>query len=276
MLPFEQIISRRCSRAGCTDSMSIRQFAEHLSRGIVFRRHLPARFRSLPMYVTPEAGLRYWWRMSRVDPLLFDMAEELVHPGSVVWDVGANVGLFSFCAAARAGRDGFVLAIEPDCWLASLISRSARALDRESFGSSNVEVLCAAVSDSCHVSRLEVAERARASNHLVEAIGSSQASATRYTQPTAVFTLDSLLEYFPPPTVLKIDVETHEARVLLGAQKLLNEIRPTIWCEVDPANSEDVTKLLHAAGYELYGAQSRPHPPTNRAWFHTLAVPRAS
>jgi len=256
--------------------MPIRQFAEHLSRGIVFRRRLPARFRRLPIYVTPEAGLRYWGRMSRVDPLLYDMAEELVKPGSVVWDVGANVGLFSFCASALASRDSFVLAIEPDCWLASLISRSARALDRDKFSCSNVQVLCAAVSDSCHVSKLEVAERARASNHLVEAIGSSQASATRYTQPTAVLTLDSLLEYFPPPTVLKIDVETHEARVLLGAQRLLKEIRPTIWCEVDPANSDEVTKLLRAAGYELYGAQTRPHPPTKRAWFHTLAVPKAS
>jgi len=252
--------------------MRIRQFAEHFSRGVVFRRRLPSRFRSLPIYVTPEAGLRYWWSMSRVDPLLYDMAEELVKPGSIVWDVGANVGLFSFCAAALAGRDGFVLAIEPDCWLASLISRSARTLDPDKFSSSDVQGLCAAVSDSCLVSRLEVAERARASNHLVEAIGSSQASATRFTQPTAVLTLDSLLEYFPPPSVLKIDVETHEARVLLGAQRLLREIRPTIWCEVDPANSDEVTKLLHTAGYELYGAQSRPHPPTKRAWFHTLAV----
>jgi FkbM family methyltransferase len=256
--------------------MGIRQFAEHLSRGVVFRRRLPARFRRLPMYVTPEAGLRYWGSMSRVDALLYDMAEELAQPGSVVWDVGANVGLFSFCTAARAGRDGFVLAIEPDCWLASMISRSARALDRDRFQSSNVEVLCAAVSASCHVSRLEVAERARASNHLVEAVGSSQASATRYTQPTAVVTLDSLLQYFPPPSVLKIDVETHESRVLLGAQRLLKEIGPTIWCEVDPASSEEVTKLLHAAGYELYGAQTRPHPPTKRAWFHTLAVPPQS
>ncbi len=256
--------------------MPIRQFAEHLSRGVVFRRRLPHRFRRLPLYVTPEAGLRYWSRMSQVDPLLYHLAEELVHPGAVVWDVGANVGLFSFCAAALAGQSGFVLALEPDCWLASLISRSAQAVDRSQYRSAEVQVLCASVSDSCRISKLEVAERARASNHLVEAVGSTQASATRYTQPTASLTLDSLLDYFPPPSVLKIDVETHEARVLLGAEKLLRQERPKIWCEVSPENSDEVTNRLHSAGYNLFGAEMRPHPPTARAWFHTLALPAAS
>ena len=253
--------------------MPIRQLAERLSRGVVFRRRLPRPFRRLPIYVTPEAGLRYWSRMSQVDPLLYTMAEELVLPGAVVWDVGANVGLFSFCAAALAGQSGFVLALEPDCWLASLISRSAQALDRNKYHSAEVQVLCASVSDSCRISKLEVAERARASNHLVEAAGSTQACATRFTQPTSSLTLDSLLDYFPPPSVLKIDVETHETRVLLGAERLLRHVRPQIWCEVSPENSDAVTSRLHSAGYDLFGAQMRPHPPIARAWFHTLAVP---
>ena len=42
--------------------------------------------------------------MSRVDSLLYSMAEELVRAVSVTWDVGANVGLFSFCAPALSVR----------------------------------------------------------------------------------------------------------------------------------------------------------------------------
>ena len=72
--------------------MTFRRLVEYLSRGVVLRRRLPARFGRLPIYVTPEAGLRYWLAMSRVDPVLYGMAEELVKPSSVVWDVGANVG----------------------------------------------------------------------------------------------------------------------------------------------------------------------------------------
>lgn len=254
--------------------MNLRRLGENLSRGVVLRRRLPSRFGRLPIYVTPDAGLRYWGAMSAIDPLLYNMAEELVKPGSVVWDVGANVGLFSFCAAARSGRSGFVLSVEPDFWLAHLMMQSCRELPRHLC--SEVEVLCASISESSRVSELEIAESARASSHLVEALGSAQARSTRCIQQTVSLTLDFLLDYFPAPSVLKIDVETHEASVLRGAACLLRKTRPTIWCEVSHQNSSEITQLLHAAGYELLGAETRPHPPIDRAWFHTLAVPKAS
>ncbi|MGO9075256.1 MAG: FkbM family methyltransferase [Terriglobales bacterium] len=252
--------------------MSFRGLAERLSRGIVLRRHLPARFGRLPIYVTPEAGLRYWSAMSRVDSVLYTMAEELVKPGSVVWDVGSNVGLFSLCAAAKSGQAGFVLSIEPDLWLAHLITRSCHAIIR--YRCSEVQVLCASISDSSRISSLEIAERGRASNHLVGTTGSTQAKGSRCIQPTVSLTLDFPLDHFQAPSVLKIDVETHEASVLRGAERLLRESRPTIWCEVSRENSSEITGFLHAAGYKLYGAEIQPHPPTDRAWFHTLAVPQ--
>jgi FkbM family methyltransferase len=188
-----------------------------------------------------------------------------VKAGSNVWDVGANVGLFTFSAAALAARTGFVLAIEPDVWLSHLMNRTRAELPRDQCAP--VEVLCVAVSDSSRVSRLEIAARARASSHLMEAAGSTQATGTRGVQPTATLTLDFLLDYFPAPSVLKIDVETHEASVLRGASRLLREVRPAIWCEVSHENSAAVTEILHAAGYELYGAQTTPHPRIERAWF---------
>ncbi len=256
--------------------MSIRRWAEYLSRGVVLHRRLPSKFGRLPIYVTPEAGLRYWSAMSRVDPVLYRMAEEIVKPGSVVWDVGANVGLFSFCAAARSGQSGFVLAIEPDFWLAHLINRSSQQLGAGHHPCAPVEVLCASVSDSNRISKLAIAERARASNYLIEAVGSTEARGARCVQPTVSLTLDFLLQVFPAPSVLKIDAETHEAGVLKGAERLLNEVKPTIWCEVSAENSDEVTRLLHGAQYQLYGAQVQPHLPVDRAWFHTLAVPNSS
>jgi len=256
--------------------MRIRRLAEHLSRGVVLRRRLPSKFGHLPIYVTPEAGLRYWSAMSRIDSVLYSMAEEFVKPGSVVWDVGANVGLFSLCAAALSGQSGLVLAIEPDFWLAHLIDRSSQQLDAGQYTCAQVEVLCASISESNRISKLAIAKGARASNYLIETIGSTQARGARCVQPTVSLTLDFLLDYFPAPSLLKIDAETHEVSVLKGAERLLKEIRPTIWCEVSAQNSDELTKLLHGAKYNLYGAQIRPHQLIDRAWFHTLAVPTSS
>jgi FkbM family methyltransferase len=253
--------------------MAIRRLAERLSRGVVLRRRLPSKFGRVPMYVTPEAGLRYWFSMSQVDPVLYRMAEEIVKPGSVVWDVGANVGLFTFCAASMAGKAGSVLAIEPDVWLAQIITRSAHQLETGGYACAPVDVLCASVSDSNRISQLAIAQRARSSNYLVEATGSTEASGARCLQPTVTVTLDFLMEHFPHPSVLKIDAETHEGDILQGGERLLKEARPTIWCEVSAENSSEVTELLHASKYELYGAQVSPHQLTSRAWFHTLALP---
>lgn len=253
--------------------MRIRTLVECLSRGLVFRRRMPRRFRCLPIYVTPEAGLRYWGAISKVDPFLFDMADEMVKPGSVVWDVGANVGLFSACAAALAGESGQVLAIEPDVWLASLINRTSRSLAAEKYRCAQIMVLSAAISDESGISKLAIARRARASNYLVDAGGSVEANGIRHLQQTVVLTLDQLLEEYAPPSVLKIDAETHELHILRGSRRLLQDIKPTIWCEVSAENSMEVASLLHEMGYKLYGAQKRPHPLIERAWFHTLALP---
>lgn len=210
--------------------------------------------------------------MARIDPVLYNMAEEIVKPGSIVWDVSANVGLFSFCASALSGQSGLVLAIEPDFWLAHLINRSSQRLEAGRYRCAPVEVLCASISDSNRISKLAIAKRARASNYLIEAAGSSEAKGARCVQPTVSVALDSLLEYFPAPSVLKIDAETHELGVLKGAERVLKEIRPTIWCEVWEQNSSELTKLLHTAKYNLYGAEVQPHRPIERAWFHTLAI----
>ena len=108
------------------------------------------------------------------------------------------------------------------------------------------------------IGRIQIAQRARAANYLIETTGSTQAGGYRYQQPTVTASLDFLLDYFPAPSVLKIDVETAEVKVLGGAPKLLSTVRPVIWCEVAAENSERVAELLHQGPYELYPAAVEP------------------
>ena len=253
----------------------LRRLAERASRHVVLRRRLPAEAGGAVVYVTPDSALRLWSRrLASADPRLVEAAIQLVRPGHVVWDVGANVGLFAFAAAGLAGREGRVLAIEPDGVLAGLLRRSARALAP---GHARVEVLPVAASDRSGAAVLCVAARGRSSNHLKGA-GLSQTGGVREEEWVGTVMLDALLERFSPPHVLKIDVEGHETAVLAGARALLDLHRPTVLCEVDVQHAEEVTAALRRHRYVLFDADSKltPRPQIATACWNTLALPLPS
>ena len=252
----------------------LRRLAERLTHRLVFKRRLPAAFGHVPLYVSTEGGLRYFRRLASVDPLLLDLAAELVTPGAVVWDAGANVGLFTFAAAALAGPTGRVVAIEPDTLLVDLLRRSSQL---EPARRAPVEVFPVALSDRVDLLHFNVAKRARSASHLDGCIA-TQTGGTRERQKVMSVTLDWLLERCPPPRVVKIDVEGAEARVLSGAARLLSEIRPLVLCEVFSENAAAITQTLRSAGYSLFDAAiERPaRRPLERAAFNTLAIAAAT
>ena len=180
----------------------MRRLLELLSRNRVVKRRLPANLGGRAFYASPDAALRYWLPGRNYDPLLFDVARKLVRPGMKVWDVGANVGLFSLAAAHLAGGSGSVLAIEPDPWLVSLLIRSAQTPAKNA---APIQVLASPVSDQRRIALLHVAKRGRASNFI--GTGRGESGGERYSMPVSTLTLDSLLESFPAPDLLKIDIE---------------------------------------------------------------------
>ena len=95
-----------------------RHLLERVSRNVVLRRELPAGVGNGRIFVSPDASLKFWRHdLNKTDPLLFNWAKEFVRPNDVIWDIGANVGLFAFAAANLAGPGGHVVAIEADIWL---------------------------------------------------------------------------------------------------------------------------------------------------------------
>lgn len=250
--------------------VTLRTLAERLSRSVVLERRMPARYGNDRLVVSPGALLKLWGpNLESADPALFAWADAFVRPGDVVWDIGANVGLFTFAAASRAGRQGRVVAVEADIWLAGLLRRSARC---STPARAPVEILPVAVSDRVGVARLQIAARSRASNFLDGAGGSSQAGGVRETQTVASVTLDWLLDQMPAPQVLKIDVEGAETHALHGAARLLSTARPTVICEVRAENAAAVTELLIGHGYRLFDLAAPERRAITQATFNTLAV----
>jgi FkbM family methyltransferase len=248
----------------------LRPALERTSHRVVIRRRLPAPFAAARIYASSEGGLRYLRpRMAGVDPALLRLAAEVVRPRDTVWDIGANLGLFSFAAAVSAGPAGRVLAVEPDAVLVRLLRRSAAA----NRGHAPVEVLPAAVADSLSVARFHVARRNRSTNHL-DGFGTSQTGGVRATELVPTVTLDWLATHFPTPNVIKIDVEEAEVTVLAGASSTLRASLPTIICEVAGCNATAVREILTAHGYTLYDGDQPPTEriPASSAPPNTLAV----
>lgn len=249
--------------------MNLRSAAERASHRIVIRRRLPPPFGGARIYVSTEGGLRYLARpMGGVDPDLLRLTAEVVRRGDTVWDIGANLGLFSFAAAALAGRQGRVLAAEPDTDLVRLLRRSAA----QAAARAPVEVLPAAVSGELSVARFHVARRNRSTSHLA-GFGSSMAGGVRSTHLVPTVTLDWLAASFPAPDVIKIDVEGAELPVLAGGSGVLSGARVVI-CEVYGHNAAAAAEILTAHGYVLYDGDLRlpERAALTVAPFNTLAV----
>ncbi len=168
----------------------------------------------LPVLSGPNCGLRWiagsfahgcWigWYEPRVAKLLARVTER----GMVAFDIGANVGYFTLLLARAVGPRGKVFAFEPAQRNASLLRRHL-ALN----GFRNVEVVQAAVSDRAGTASF-AAGHGPAGGHISEA---------GETVETVI------IDDFPRPAIIKMDIEGGEIAALAGAGELLRA-RATRW-----------------------------------------------
>ena len=198
------------------------------------------------------------WEMVRgvVEVPVQEAFRRHVGPGTVVWDVGANVGYFSLLAARLGGH---VHAFEPVPESAARLRGNVAANGLED----RVEVHEAAVGATAGRQPFLVVRDASWS-HLADR---GRHKATREERDVEVVRLDDL--DLPPPDLVKIDVEGSEVAVLDGAARVLREHRPVLVVELHETNDE-VCDRLEAAGYALENLDG-PVPPREAGPIHVLA-----
>jgi len=154
---------------------------------------MPSDFGNVQIYVSPDSQLKYLKRgRGAFNAGLLAIAKDYIRPSQNVWDIGANVGVFTFAAASLIGAgNGKVLAVEADIWLAWLINRSRAFNKARGF---DITVLPSAISDHAGVATFRIAARGRASNALSLAAGSSMMGGVRELQTVPTLTLDLLLQ----------------------------------------------------------------------------------
>lgn len=254
----------------------LRTTLERLSRGRYLKRRLPSRFKYTPFYVSPDAALRYLRPGTAVFDELLEIIDDHISEDSTVWDIGANVGVFSFGAASVA-KKGSVIAVEPDIWLAQLMRKSLSLKENKGL---SIQILPCAISNVTGIATFIIVNSGRSSNFLEAVHGSSQTDGflggirEKVTVPT--LTLDILLDFVNPPSFVKIDVEGAELMVLNGARKILAEIRPTIYTEVCSDVSKEITSIFHQNSYVLFDGTKRiqEQKPIDVCVWNTLAVPQ--
>jgi FkbM family methyltransferase len=158
-----------------------------------------------------------------------------------VFDVGANIGVFSWLAAALTPAT--VVAFEPTPELAALM----RSICAENGLAITVEEV--ALGAAPGMAELHLSDKTDSSNSLRAGFRPSHQSVS-----VPVETIDGYVARTGlTPAVLKVDTESTEPDVLRGAASVLAENRPWIICEVLAGRTEsDLTAILGTLGYSWY------------------------
>jgi len=178
----------------------------------------------------------YWLGSYEMNKRLAFEAE--IEPGTVIYDIGANVGYFSLLAAVLTGKEGKVFAFEP-------LPRNIEFLRKhiELNKMAQISVIEAAVSDHSGEAYFDLGASS-AMGHL------SEAGEMR----VRMVCLDEMLDKgeLLPPDYIKLDVEGAEYEALQGARQLLEIHRPVLFLDTHNRNAHHLTiALLEEMGYRF-------------------------
>ena len=187
----------------------------------------------------------YW--LGTYEPELQAAVRELVQPGSVIYDVGANIGYVSLLLAKAAGETGKVYAFEP---LPENVERW-----RKNIALNGVETRLSLFAGAV----TQAGGPVRFLEHASGGMGKAAGSAGRQDQYPAEVSVPGIsLDEFvyrqgnPPPQVIKMDIEGGEVLALPGMQRVLLEARPLMLMELHgPQSSRVAWENLTNAGYQI-------------------------
>uniref|UniRef100_B8HV71 Methyltransferase FkbM family n=1 Tax=Cyanothece sp. (strain PCC 7425 / ATCC 29141) TaxID=395961 RepID=B8HV71_CYAP4 len=204
-------------------------------------------------------------------PLQNTLAQYL-QPGSVFYDIGANVGFFSIIAAQLVGDTGQVYAFEP---VPENVATIRRNVELNQFA--NVRIFDQAISSSSGEAELLLAQ------HIG---GASLATAAtppdlRGRMKVKTASIDDLLQSLSlkPPSLVKIDVEGAEIDVLHGMLQTIQTYQPVIIYEVDDGDfvafqekRQNIAKLMLSLNYQTM-VMEKSYPEIQWHVEHAVAIP---
>ena len=170
---------------------------------------------------------------TRSEPETFEWIRSHLRENQVLWDIGANIGVFSLYAAL--GHKNKVLSIEPSAESYSTLNANIRLNNLED----HIDALCFAGSQETNLLQLHMKDPSSGASH--NSIGSSENQFGEFDvngkQSVIAISLDDLdqIEGIASPNHVKLDVDGKELEILTGATKVLKKI-DSLLIEVEGKN----------------------------------------
>ncbi len=171
-----------------------------------------------------------------------------LHPSQTFLDIGAHIGYFSVLASELIKDNGRVIAIEPS-------KNTYRILRSNTANEKNIRTYNLAISDKNGQQLFMDFPDVRSEDNRLVTSKNIQTKADTY--PMATMTLDALVkEKNFLPSMIKIDVEGGESKVIKGGETYLQNMDPVIIMEVlkttDKKPYWSAMNLLEQWGFQMY------------------------
>ena len=170
-----------------------------------------------------------------------DLFSQVIRPGSLVVDAGANIGVHTLLMSRQVGDKGLVYAFEPQRTIYENLCANM-ALN----GRKNVRCRCEALGETAGEIIVPPVDYDTDGNFGGLGLGSYQSG-----EKIPTVTIDSL--QLPRCDFLKADVEGMELSVLRGAVRTIERFHPILYVENDRVESSPaLIQFLQSLGYKLY------------------------
>lgn len=199
----------------------------------------------MPMLLDLQIEKDFW--LGTYEPEMQSALSELIKPGMIAYDVGANIGYVALMMAKIVGPQGKVYAFEA---LPDNIERLRRNVALNGLYE-RVSIYAGAVAAGEGDVRFFV--------HISGGMGKAAGSAGRDQQYLREITVPciSLDEFVygqgnPPPQAVKMDIEGGEVMALPGMRRVLAEARPVMLMELHgPESARAAWESLTSGGYTI-------------------------
>ena len=185
--------------------------------------------------------------------------EKYMQPGDKFYDIGANVGAYSFVACSVAKNDCLIYAFEPSYSTYNALCENIQINSKQGeIIPVNVVLMDRTSLFSFHYSSLLPGT---AMHDISGDVHDSHAQTTsKYTQTILGYRLDDLVSQFKfsMPNLIKVDVDGTEYEVLRGAANILasDDVR-TLLVEIDESLPDDIIHFLAEKGFGVEEKHSR-------------------